>query len=265
MHNTVVGNRQCLMPPFKSLLHQIFHRCQSVHLAHLSMAVEFDTFDFCIILTFRHVYFHDANGRNGHFVIGKTVGRNVALNTQTHSRLKTSFKIFSIRFGIITITSTKTYLNKKTTSAITQVKGNGNITSAQFPFVKSNQFAVLVHTLDELAFNDNTVFFLYDTVNRAHFALNLFPPKVSIIFLFSVQPIISFFKSLVVLVCFFHNAGRFRRVNGTNLYIRRFFRQGDVFVRRYSTAVSMFHNNRFFLSYACYYFFAIVLNEHHLA
>ena len=182
----MVGNRQCLVSPFKSFLHQIFHRCQTIHLTHLSMAVEFDTLDFCIILAFRHIYFHNACGRNGHFVIGKTVGRNVALNTQTHSRLQSTFKLFSIRFGIITITSTKTHFNKETTSAITQVKGNGNIPSTQFSFIKSNQLTVFIHCLDEFAFNDNTVFFLYDTVNRAHFTLNPFSPKVSVVFLFSV-------------------------------------------------------------------------------
>ena len=242
LHDTVVGNRQCFVSPFKSFLHQIFHRGQAVHLTHLSMAVELNALDFCIILAFRHIYFHNACRRNCHFVIGKTVGRNVALNTQTHPRLQCAFELLSICFGIITIASTKTHFNKETTRTITQVKGNGNITGTQFSFIKSNQLAVFIHSFDKLAFNDNAVFFLYDTVNGAHFTLNPFSPKVSVVFLFSVQTIISFFKSLVVLVCFFRNAGRFRRVNGTNLYIRGFFWQRNVFVRRYSTAVSMFHD-----------------------
>ena len=98
LHDTVVGNRQRLVPPADCLLHQVLHRRERVHLAHLCMAVQLYALLGRIIHA--HLFIRQtldaqhAHHRHGIEVI--FVRRHVALQAQLHSRLEQILELVAL-------------------------------------------------------------------------------------------------------------------------------------------------------------------------
>ena len=200
LHDTVVGNRQRLVPPANCLLHQVLHRRKRVHLAHLRMAVQLYALLGRIIHA--HLFIRQAldaqHAHHRHGIEVVSVRRHVALQAQLHPRLEQILKLVAFLACVALLTLAEAQADAQAARFIDHVKRQDNITGAQLLLVEGLQVAVLIERFHKRALDDYAVLLLDNRLHLPRCALDFSAPEQAVVLLRAIQSVIGLLIGSVV-------------------------------------------------------------------
>ena len=195
LHDAMVRNRQSLVPPFYSLLHQILHRGEAIHLAHFGVAMQLHALFGGLIhagFGLLNLQLHQAGHLHTEFVHHEAITRHIALCTQHSSQLQLALELIALlaSIGKLILISLEHDFQRHAIGLIADIEAQDNHATFGLVLHKALQAAILVHGFDNFALNDNPVLIFIYRIDFACLPFDRSAPQKSSVLLSAIQSLV---------------------------------------------------------------------------